>query len=211
MAADGVPALPRVPAVMPDLPGMPVPRTDLPPAEQSLLPKTTGQIEDRAASPPPPTQSHRLTLAEEVATLYRLSQGAVNRGRSHLVGPGHCVRQRSQPAGGGDPCLLEADASGRRISHLFRRRVAAQSTPGQGDAATTLLTCQVAAKASLRRPGSPVEGAQYDLAAVAQLFLPRPPLRWWPTCLTPAPIALCSNRSLPARRPRQPPGFWTVR
>ena len=172
-----VPALPKMapPTVlpepkMPDLPGTPAPRNDLSPAEPSFIPKTPGEIADRAANPSPPRESHRATPAQEVAALCRPAEDATSvGGRLSLLQAISNARDRNQQAAAIHAYwrLTQAVAE---YQHLFRGPTAAQSDSRRGTRRQTmLLTAQAAAKASFQAARSPLSKAQYDLAAAAQL------------------------------------------
>jgi hypothetical protein len=154
---------------MPDLPGTPAPRNDLAPAEPSSIRKTPGEIEDRAANPSAPRESHRATPAQEVAVLCRLPEDAAIPGsplslvqaishaqdRSRQAAVIHAYWRLTQAVAEYQICF-EAE---RQLSQLRARQ----------EAGTILLTAQAAAKASLQAARVGVSGTQFDLAAAAQL------------------------------------------
>lgn len=165
----GVPTLPRIPATMPDLPGAAAPRSDLPPADLSPIPKTPGGVEDRGANPSAPQQPHRPTPLQMVASLSTLSQAEVIAGsRLSLVQAVSRARDRNQQAAVIHAYwrLTQAVAEYHICFEAERQltQFRAKEVPG-----TILLTAQAAAKASLQAAKVAVSGAQYELAAAAQL------------------------------------------
>jgi hypothetical protein len=171
-----------------------------------------GETEDRAANPAAPRESHRWTPAQEVAALSRLPEGvAIGGSPLSLVQAISNARDRSQQAAvihaywrltqaiAGYHICFEAE---RQLSQLRARE----------QAGTILLTAQAAAKASLQAARVAMSGAQYDLAAAAQLSpAASPPLAAnlphagpYRTLFdqiasrsSPPPAALLLNRTLP--------------
>ena len=162
-----VPALPELapPVVlpapkMPDLPGTPAPRNDLAPAEPSSIRKTPGEIEDRAANPSAPRESHRATPAQEVAVLCRLPEDAAIPGSplSLVQAISHAQDRSRQAAVIHAYWRLTQAVAEYRICFEAERQLAqfrAKEVPG-----TILLTAQAAAKASLQAAKVAVSGAQ---------------------------------------------------
>ncbi len=171
-----VPALPKMapPTVlpepkMPDLPGTPAPRNDLSPAEPSFIPKTPGEIADRAANPSPPRESHRATPAQEVAALCRPAEDATSvGGRLSLLQAISNARDRNQQAAAIHAYWRLTQAMAEyRISFEAQRRLS--QIQARNEAAAMLLSSQAAGMASVQAAKVALLKAQYDLAAAAQL------------------------------------------
>ena len=154
---------------MPDLPGTPAPRNDLSPAEPSFIPKTPGEIADRAANPSPPRESHRATPAQEVAALCRPAEDATSvGGRLSLLQAISNARDRNQQAAAIHAYWRLTQAMAEyRISFEAQRRLS--QIQARNEAAAMLLSSQAAGMASVQAAKVALLKAQYDLAAAAQL------------------------------------------